>query len=73
MEQTSRPVMPVAMSTTRSSPGRERLGIAGLEGLGETPMEALGAMCSGQDARAGPLEEERGGGTPGEGRKVERM
>ena len=29
MEQTSRPVMPVAMSTTRSSSGRERLGVAG--------------------------------------------
>ena len=36
-------------------------------------MEALGAMRTGEEARAGPVEEERGGGTPGEGRKVERM
>ena len=71
--QDSRPVRPVAMSTKRSSPGRERLGVAGLEGSGEAPTEALGAMRSGEGARAGPREEERGGGTPGEGRKVERM
>ena len=73
VEQASRPVRPVAMSTTRSSSGRERLGVTGLEGRGETPMEALGAMRTGEEARAGPVEEERGGGTPGEGRKVERM
>ena len=32
VRQAPRPVRPVAMSTTRSSPGRERLGVAGLEG-----------------------------------------
>ena len=73
VEQASRPVMPAALSTTRSSPGRERLGVAGLEGRGETPREALGTRRPGEEAREGSGGEQGGGGATGEGRKVERI
>ena len=65
-EMASRPVMPVGMSSMRSSLGTLRLGVEGLEGP-EGPQWGEGERWEGSGA------EEPGGGAPGEGRKVDRM
>ena len=66
-EMASRPVMPVGMSSMRSSLGTLRLGVEGLEGR-EGPQ-----WGKGERRGEGSGAEEPGGGAPGEGRKVDRM